>query len=45
MISWGGGGFPQEVIDTYNITIEYLSFFQLEKGIGDVALCKVHFKN
>ena len=45
MISWGGGGFPQEVIDKYNITIEYCSFFQLEKGIGDVALCKVHFKN
>ena len=45
MISWGGGNFPQEEIEKYDITIEYRSFFQLEEGIADVALCKVHFKN
>ena len=45
MISWGGGNFPQEEIKKHDITIEYRSFFQLEEGIADVALCKVHFKN
>ncbi len=45
MISWGGGNFPQEEIEKYDISIEYRSFFQLEEGVADVALCKVHFKN
>ena len=45
MISWGGGAFSQEKTEQYNITVEYLSFFRLEEGVGDVALCKVHFEN
>ena len=45
MISWGGAGFDQEDVEKYNITVEYLSFFRLEEGVADVALCKVHFEN
>ena len=45
MISWGGGNFSQDKINQYNVTVEYLTFFRLEEGVGDVALCKVHFEN
>ena len=45
MISWGGAGFDQEDIEKYDISVEYLSFFRLEEGVADVALCKVHFEN
>lgn len=45
MISWGGGSFPQDEIDKYHISVEYIDFFRLEEGVGGVALCKVHFEN
>lgn len=44
MISWGGLGFDQEVIDKYNVHIEYLQPFRLEKGVAGVYLCKVTFQ-
>lgn len=43
MISWGGLGFSQEVIDKYNVHIEYLQPFILERGVAGVYLCKVTF--
>ncbi len=44
MISWGGLGFEPETVERYDIHIEYLQSFTLEKGVGGVYLCRVTFQ-
>lgn len=38
MISWGGAGFSEELIEEYNISVEYTTFFRLEEGLR-MLLC------
>lgn len=45
MIDWGGASFPQEMIDEYQISVEYLSELRLERGMWYIGLWKVHFVN